>query len=57
MKFKVETKELGRTAYVTDELGRVRIEPSEPADFQHAWRIARVPDRERVNRIAPENLD
>ncbi len=40
MKFKVETTELGQTAYVTDELGRVRIEPSEPADFQHAWRIA-----------------
>ncbi len=56
MKFKVETTEPGQTAYVIDELGRVRIEPSQPADFQHAWRIAEFLT-ENVNRIAPENLD
>lgn len=40
MEFKVETTELGQAAYIVDEQGRVRIELTEPADFQHAIRVA-----------------
>jgi hypothetical protein len=56
MKFKVETPEDGQLAYVTDELSRVRIELTRPADFQHAWRVAEFLS-ENVHKIAPEELD
>ena len=55
MKFKVETPSEQR-AYITDERGRVRIELTQPADFQHAWRVAEFLS-ENVRRIAPEELD
>lgn len=40
MEFKVETTELGQTAFIVDEQGRVRVELTEPADLQHAVRVA-----------------
>ena len=40
MRFKVERPADGQGAYVTDEGGHVRIGLEEPADFQHAWRVA-----------------
>jgi hypothetical protein len=55
MKFKVETPSEQR-AYITDERGRVRIELTQPTDFQHAWRVAEFLS-ENVRRIAPEELD
>jgi hypothetical protein len=39
MKFSVQTTENEQIAYVADEVGRVRIQLTKPADFQHAWRV------------------
>ena len=40
MEFEVETTELGEAAFIVDEKKHVRIELTEPADFQHAFRVA-----------------
>jgi peroxiredoxin len=40
MEFKVETTELGQLTFVVDEQRRVRIELNDPANFQHAFRVA-----------------
>jgi hypothetical protein len=40
MEFTVETTELGEVAFIVDQERRVRIELTEPADFQHAVRVA-----------------
>ena len=56
MEFKVETREHTEQPYVTDVEGRVRIELTKPADFQHAWRVAEFLS-ENVHKIAPEELD
>jgi hypothetical protein len=56
MKFGVQTPTDGRATYVSDELGRVRVELTRPMDFQHAWRVAEFLS-ENVQRIIPENLD
>jgi hypothetical protein len=40
MEFKVETTELGEAAFIVDKHENVRIELTEPTDFQHAFRVA-----------------
>jgi hypothetical protein len=40
MEFKVETTELGQVAFVVDEQKRLCIELTEPANYQHAFRVA-----------------
>jgi hypothetical protein len=51
MKFTVETSPSGQAAFSTDDSRSVRIQLTQPADFQHAWRVANFL-AENVQRVA-----